>query len=98
LWIKSRSLTNFLKDIAVYRQNPNVADHCETNTARLGPDRSVYTHIYNYKHVHKIAGILGVPALDTHHRRDNVMRAGPTDLQRLRIRAIMLEDYSNGWC
>jgi hypothetical protein len=98
LWIKSPSLTNFLKDIAVYRQNPNVADHCESNTARLGADRSVYTHIYNYKHVHKIAGILGVPALDTHHRRDNTMRAGPTDLQRLRIRAVMLEDYTNGWC
>jgi hypothetical protein len=98
LWIKSPSLTNFLKDIDVYRQNPNVADHCETNTARLGPARAIYTHIYNYKHVHKIAGILGVPALDTHHRRDNTMRAGPTDLQQLRIRAIMLEDYSNGWC
>ena len=98
LWIKAPSLTNFLKDIEVYRQNSNVADHCESNTARLGADRSVYTHIYNYKHVHKIAGILGVPALDTHHRRDNTMRAGPTDLQRLRIRAIMLEDYTNGWC
>ena len=98
LWIKSPSLTNFLKDIAVYRQNPNVADHCETNTARLGPDRSIYTHIYNYKHVHKIAGILGVPSLDTHHRRDSTMRAGPTELQRLRIRQVMLEDYANGWC
>jgi len=39
-----------------------------------------------------------VPALDTHHRRDNTMRAGPTDLQRLRIRQVMLEDFSNGWC
>ena len=98
LWIKSPSLKNFLKDINVYRQNPNVADHCETNTARLGPDQSVYTHIFEYKQVHKIAHLLGVPALDTHHRRDNIMRAGPTDLQRLRIRQVMLEDYANGWC
>lgn len=97
LWIKPPSLTNFLKDIEVYRQNPNVADHCETNTARLGPDRSIYTHIYNYKHVHKIAELLGVPALDTHHRRDNNMRAAPTELQKLRIKQVMLEDYINKW-
>ena len=98
LWIKSPSLNNFLKDFDVYKQNPNVADHCETNTARLGPDQSVYTHIYNFKEVHKIAEQLGVPAGTTHHRKDNSMRAGPTDLQRLRIKQIMLEDYANGWC
>ena len=98
LWIKSPSLNNFLKDFDVYKQNPNVADHCETNTARLGPDQSVYTHIYNYKEVHKIAEQLGVPVGTTHHRKDNSMRAGPTDLQRLRIKQIMLEDYANGWC
>ena len=98
LWIKSPSLKNFLKDINVYRQNPNVADHCETNTARLGPDQSVYTHIFEYKQVHKIAHLLGVPALDTHHRKDNTMRVGPTDLQKLRIKQVMLEDYVNGWC
>ena len=98
LWIKTPSLTNFLKDIDVYRQNPNVQDHCETNTARLGPDKSIYTHIYNYKHVHKIAELLGVPALDTHHRQDNNMRAAPTELQKLRIKQVMLEDYVNEWC
>lgn len=98
LWIKPPTLINFLKDIDLYRQNPNVADHCETNTARLGPDKSIYTHIYNYKHVHKIAELLGVPSLNTHHRRDNTMRAGPTDLQKLRIKQVMLEDYVNDWC
>tara|TARA_R110000803_G_scaffold207876_1_gene276120 strand:- start:443 stop:967 length:525 start_codon:yes stop_codon:yes gene_type:complete len=98
LWIKSPSLTNFLNDIEVYKKNPNVADHCETNTARLGTDKSIYTHIYNYKHVHKIAELLGVPAADTHHRKDNTMRTGPTDLQKLRIKQVMLEDYVNGWC
>jgi len=81
-----------------YKNNPNVQDHCETNTARLGPDRSIYTHIYNYKSVHKIAELLGVPAHDTHHRRDNTMRAKPTELQKLRVKQVMLEDYVNGWC
>jgi hypothetical protein len=97
LWIKSPSLSNFLKDFHVYKQNPNVQDHCESNTARLGPDRSIYTHIFNYKEVHKIAGLLGVPAGTTHHRKDNTMRAGPTKTQQLRIKQIMLEDYVNGW-
>lgn len=98
LWRGPPGLTNFIKDFDHYKQNPNVADHCETNTARLGPDRSVYTHIYNYKSVHKIAELLGVPALDTHHRKDNAMRAGPTALQKLRVKQLMLEDYVNGWC
>ena len=98
LWIRTPSLINFLKDIEVYRQNPNVADHCETNTARLGANRNLYTHIYNYKHVHKIAQLLGVEAGTTHHRRDNTMRAGPTELQKLRVKQVMLEDYVNGWC
>lgn len=97
LWIKPPSLTNFLKDFDVYKQNPNVQDHCESNTARLGPDRNIYTHIFNYKEVHKIAELLGVPAGTTHHRKDNTMRAGPSDIQRLRIKQIMLEDYANGW-
>ena len=98
LWKRPPGLTNFLKDFDVYKENPNVQDHCETNTARLGPDRGIYTHIYNYKSVHKIAELLGVPALDTHHRKDNAMRAGPTELQKLRIKQVMLEDYVNGWC
>lgn len=97
LWIKPPSLTNFLKDFDVYKQNPNVQDHCESNTARLGPDRNIYTHIFNYKEVHKIAELLGVPAGTTHHRKDNTMRAGPSDIQQLRIKQIMLEDYVNGW-
>lgn len=98
LWLSTPSLTNFVKDYDTYVQNPNVADHCQTNTARLGPDRSIYTHIFNYKEVHKIAELLGVPAGTTHHRKDNTMRAGPTELQRLRIKQVMLEDYVNGWC
>jgi len=98
LWKTPPSLTNFLKDFDYYRHNPNVQDHCESNTKRLGADQSVYTHVFNYKEVHKIAELLGVPALNTHHRKDNTMRAGPTKTQQLRIKQIMLEDYVNGWC
>ena len=98
LWKTPPGLTNFLKDFDYYRLNPNVQDHCESNTKRLGADRSVYTHVFRYKEVHKIAELLGVPALNTHHRKDNTMRAGPTKTQQLRIKQIMLEDYVNGWC
>ena len=98
LWKTPPGLTNFLKDFDYYRHNPNVQDHCESNTKRLGADRSVYTHVFRYKEVHKIAELLGVPALNTHHRKDNTMRAGPTKTQQLRIKQIMLEDYVNGWC
>lgn len=98
LWKTPPGLTNFLKDFDYYRHNPNVQDHCESNTKRLGADQSVYTHVFNYKEVHKISELLGVPALNTHHRKDNTMRARPTKTQQLRIKQIMLEDYVNGWC
>ena len=98
LWKTPPGLTNFLKDFDYYIHNPNVQDHCESNTKRLGADQSVYTHVFRYKEVHKIAELLGVPALNTHHRKDNTMRAGPTKTQQLRIKQIMLEDYVNGWC
>ena len=98
LWKTPPSLTNFLKDFDYYRHNPNVQDHCESNSKRLGADQSIYTHVFNYKEVHKIAELLGVPALNTHHRKDNTMRARPTKTQQLRIKQIMLEDYVNGWC
>ena len=98
LWKTPPGLTNFLKDFDYYRHNPNVQDHCESNTKRLGADQSVYTHVFNYKEVHKISELLGVPALNTHHRKDNTMRVGPTKTQQLRIKQIMLEDYVNGWC
>ena len=97
LWIGNPSLTNFVKDYYTYVENPNVADHCQTNTARLGPDRNIYTHIFHYKEVHKIAQMLGVEAGTTHHRKDNTMRARPTNLQKLRIKQVMLEDFVNGW-
>src|SRR6056300_313028 len=97
LWIKTPSLSNFLKDFNVYKQNPNVQDHCESNTARLGPDRNIYTHIFNYKEVHKIAELLGVPAGTTHHRKDSKIRPPISTTERLRIKQIQLEDYVNGW-
>jgi len=98
LWIKSPSLSNFLKDFDVYKQNPNVQDHCESNTVRLGPDRNIYTHIFNYKDVHKIAELLGVSALNIHHRKYSKIRPPISTTERLRIKQIQLEDYVNGWC
>ena len=98
LWIKTPGLSNFLKDFDYYRTNPNVRDHCESNTARLGPDQSVYTHIFEYKEVGKIAELFGVPAHDTHHRKDNYIRPTLTATQELRIKQIQFDDYVNGWC
>lgn len=97
LWIKSPSIKNFILDYNHYIQNENVADHCQSNTDRLGPDKSIYTHIFNYKQVHKIAELLGVPAHNTHHRKDNTMRQGPSVTEKLRIKQIQLKDYVNGW-
>ena len=98
MWIKTPSIGNFLKDFDRYIVNPNVQDHCQSNTCRLGADQSVYTHIYEFREVHKIAQLLGVPAHNTHHRRDNNLRPPPTKPQQLRIKQIQFDDYVNGWC
>ena len=97
LWIGPKTLDEFLRNYDYYRTAENVKDHCETNTARLGPNKDIYTHIFHYKSVHKIADLLGVDAHDTHHRKDNTLRVGPNTIQKLRIKQIMLEDYVNNW-
>ena len=97
LWIKDPSIKNFIKDYDYYITNDNVSDHRQSNTARLGADKSAYTHIFNYKHVHKIAELLKVPAHNTHHRKDSMMRLPPSKTDQLRIKQILLEDYVNGW-
>ena len=56
----------------------------------------LYTHIFNYKQVNKIAELLGVPAHNTHHRKDNTMRKGPSVTEKLRIKQIQLNQcYQN---
>jgi len=97
LWIgHEHSLDNFLDNFEYYKQNPNVQDHCSTNTARLGDSKRVYTHIWNYSNVHRIAKLLDVPSEGIFHRKSAERPALTFDQIDL-IEDIMFEDIVNGW-
>ena len=97
LWIgREHSLDNFLDNFEYYKQNSNVQDHCSTNTARLGDSKRVYTHIWNYSNVHRIAQLLDVPSEGIFHRKSTERSALTFDQIDL-IEDIMFEDIVNGW-
>ena len=97
LWIgHERCLDNFLDNFEYYKQNSNVQDHCSTNTARLGDDNCVYTHIWHYSDVYRIAQLLDVPSEGIFHRKSAERPALTFDQIDL-IEDIMFEDIVNGW-
>ena len=97
LWIgHEHSLDNFLDNFEYYKQNPNVQDHCSTNTARLGDSKRVYTYVWNYSDVHRIAKLLDVPSEGIFHRK-SAERLALTFYQIDLIEDIMFEDIVNGW-
>jgi len=97
LWIgHKRCLDNFLDNFEYYKQNLNVQDHCSTNTARLGDDKRVYTHVWHYSDVYRIAQLLDVPSEGIFHRKSAERPALTFDQIDL-IEDIMFEDIVNGW-
>ena len=96
LWQGEKTLDEFLYNFDFYIQNENVADHCQSNTARLGPDKSIYHYVFEYTQVNEISKILGVPG-KIHHRKNN-LKYQLTDQQITQIKNLMKDDYINGWC
>ena len=97
LWIgHERCLDNFLDNFEYYKKNLNVQDHCSTNTARLGDSKHVYTHVWHYSDVYRIAQLLDVPIEGIFHRKSAERPALTFDQIDL-IEDIMFEDIVNGW-
>jgi hypothetical protein len=97
LWLGSDcSLDSFIDRFDYYSQNPNVQDHCQTNTARLGDTKHIYTHVFHYTEVRKIADMLGVSSERLHHRKS--VERPPLTLDQIDlIENIIEEDIFNGW-
>jgi hypothetical protein len=96
LWRGEKTLNEFLYNFDFYIQNENVADHCESNTARLGHDKNLYHYIFEYTQVNKVAEILGLTG-KIHHRK-NKLDYKLTSQQIAQIQHLMKDDYVNGWC
>ena len=96
LWIGPKTLDEFLKNYAYYIANSmNVRDHCVSNTCRLGSDRKFYTHIFEYKTADAVAIMLGINKFVKHRAQK---KHTVNIEQENKIKKILKEDYTNGWC
>ena len=95
LWIGSHTLNEFLINYHHYMDNKTVRDHCETNTARLGKEKSFYTHVFEYSESYKIADMLQAQHVNL---RQTEQKPQLTKIQTTFVKYIMQEDYINGWC
>lgn len=97
LWQGPHTLDEFLENFNYYyTECLSVRDHCDTNTARLGPSQDIYTDIYYYTDVDRIASMLGATTLV--RMRDTLPKPELTDKQRERIVQLQYQDYINKWC
>ena len=96
LWQGPHTLDEFIENFNYYyAESENVRDHCSTNSARLGPDPSFYTDVYNYKDNNMIAKLLGAHTVV--NLRESKPKPKLTSEQHRRISIIQAEDYTNGW-
>ena len=95
------NLDHFLDTYPEQLKNNYVRIHCRTNTAMLGPDPSIYTHVYNMKEIDtKLLPFLeqlGGKKIQKTRLREH---QSPiiTKEQEAKARKVMAVDYQNGWC
>ena len=95
------NLDLFLDTYEHQLKNNYIRIHCRTNTAMLGPDPSIYTHVLNMKeidtHLLPFLEQLGGGKIQKTRLREH---APPviTKAQEAKAKKIMGVDYQNGWC
>jgi len=95
LWQGEHTLDEFLKHFEHYMTSATVKEHCETNTARLGNEKSFYKHVFEYTESYKIAEMLNVKTVNL---RQTDPKPKLSKIQNTFIKYLMKEDYTNGWC
>ena len=96
------NLDKFLWGYEDYLKNNYIRVHCRTNTAMLGPDPSIYTHVWNMNEIDtKLLPFLeqlgGKKIQKTRHHGNHPPRV-ITPAQRTKAKEVMAIDYENGWC
>ena len=95
------NLDLFLDTYREQLKNNYVRIHCRTNTAMLGPDPSIYTHVYNMRDIDtKLLPFLeqlGGKKIQQTRLREHSMRT-ITEQQQAKAKKVMAIDYKNGWC
>ena len=95
------NLDSFLWAYEHHLKNNYIRIHCRTNTAMLGPDPSIYTHVWNMKEIDtKLLPFLeqlGGKKIQKTRLREHEPRT-ITEAQEAKAREVMAIDYENGWC
>jgi len=95
-------LEGFLDNYDEYLKRDNyIRIHCRTNTDMLGPDPSIYTHVWNMKeidtHLLPFLEQLGGGKIQKTRLREHPSRI-ITKAQEAKAKEVMAIDYENGWC
>ena len=100
---------NYLQDLNAFLDNYDtvlkkdnyVRIHCRTNTDMLGPDPSIYTHVWNMNEIDtKVLPFLeqlGGGKIQKTRLREHPPRV-ITKAQEAKAKEVMAIDYKNGWC
>jgi len=96
-----QNLDHFLWAYDDYLKNNYIRIHCRTNTDMLGPDPSIYTHVWNMREIDtKLLPFLeqlgGKKIQKTRLREHEPWTI--TKAQEAKARKVMAIDYQNGWC
>ena len=96
------NLDGFLDNYNEYLKKDNyVRIHCRTNTAMLGPDPSIYTHVWDMEEIDtKLLPFLeqlGGGKIQKTRLREHEPRI-ITKEQEAKAREVMAVDYQNSWC
>ena len=95
------NLDLFLDNYDYYLKRDNyIRIHCRTNTAMLGPDPSIYTHVWNMNEIDtKLLPFLeqlGGGKIQKTRLREHPPRT-ITEAHQAKAREVMAIDYENGW-
>ena len=94
-------LDQFLDTYQHYLKDNYIRIHCRTNTDMLGPDPSIYTHVWNMNEIDtKLLPFLeqlGGKKIQKTRLREHSSRV-ITEEQEAKAREVMALDYQNGWC
>jgi len=96
-----KDLDHFLWAYEHHLKNNYIRIHCRTNTAMLGPDPSIYTHVWNMNEIDtKLLPFL--EQLGGGKIQKTRLRGHPprviTKEQEAKAKEVMTIDYKNGWC
>ena len=95
------NLDLFLHTYQHQLKNNYIRIHCRTNTDMLGPDPSIYTHVWNMNEIDSkllpFLEQLGGKKIQKTRLREHAPRT-ITKEQEAKAKEVMAIDYQNGWC